>query len=81
MNYESVVLHFMHFSSRILIIDNCLLQPPILEAKEVSSINLWMNNTQARSSTHYDPHHNLLCIVSGRKQGKRFAFFKLGASY
>ncbi|KAK4281212.1 hypothetical protein QN277_012734 [Acacia crassicarpa] len=42
--------------------------PPILEAKEVSSINLWMNNAQARSSTHYDPHHNLLCIVSGRKQ-------------
>ncbi|KAI9119444.1 hypothetical protein K1719_010119 [Acacia pycnantha] len=42
--------------------------PPILEAKEVSSINLWMNNAQARSSTHYDPHHNLLCVVSGRKQ-------------
>ncbi|XP_028758412.1 uncharacterized protein LOC114717446 isoform X2 [Neltuma alba] len=42
--------------------------PPILEAKELSSINLWMNNAQARSSTHYDPHHNLLCIVSGRKQ-------------
>ncbi|ONH93488.1 hypothetical protein PRUPE_8G234700 [Prunus persica] len=27
-----------------------------------------MNNAQARSSTHYDPHHNLLCIVSGCKQ-------------
>ncbi|XP_012569801.1 lysine-specific demethylase JMJ31 isoform X2 [Cicer arietinum] len=42
--------------------------PPILGAKELSCINLWMNNAQARSSTHYDPHHNLLCIVSGRKQ-------------
>lgn len=41
---------------------------PILESKELSSINLWMNNAQARSSTHYDPHHNLLCIVSGWKQ-------------
>ncbi|KAL5068164.1 hypothetical protein RYX36_019051 [Vicia faba] len=42
--------------------------PPILGAKELSSINLWMNNAQSRSSTHYDPLHNLLCIVSGRKQ-------------
>ncbi|KAJ1385542.1 JmjC domain [Sesbania bispinosa] len=42
--------------------------PPILAAKELSSINLWMNNAQAKSSTHYDPHHNLLCIVSGCKQ-------------
>lgn len=42
--------------------------PPILGAKYLSSINLWMNNAQSRSSTHYDPHHNLLCIVSGRKQ-------------
>ncbi|MED6146092.1 hypothetical protein PIB30_031334 [Stylosanthes scabra] len=42
--------------------------PPILEGKELSSINLWMNNAQARSSTHYDPHSNLLCIVSGQKQ-------------
>lgn len=45
-----------------------ILMPPILVSKELSSINLWMNNAQARSSTHYDPHHNLLCIVSGRKQ-------------
>ncbi|KAK8555419.1 hypothetical protein V6N13_045950 [Hibiscus sabdariffa] len=27
-----------------------------------------MNIAQARSSAHYDPHHNLLCIVAGRKQ-------------
>ncbi|XP_021280558.1 uncharacterized protein LOC110413877 [Herrania umbratica] len=42
--------------------------PAILEEKNLSSINLWMNNAQARSSAHYDPHNNLLCIVTGRKQ-------------
>ncbi|KAL1059707.1 hypothetical protein V6Z11_1Z014400 [Gossypium hirsutum] len=45
-----------------------LAQPAILEGKNLSSINLWMNIAQARSSAHYDPHHNLLCIVTGRKQ-------------
>ncbi|CAL0316136.1 unnamed protein product [Lupinus luteus] len=42
--------------------------PPFLAAKELSSINLWMNNALARSSTHYDPYHNLLCIDSVQKQ-------------
>ncbi|XP_034228744.1 lysine-specific demethylase JMJ30 isoform X4 [Prunus dulcis] len=42
--------------------------PVFLEDKVLASTNLWMNNAQARSSTHYDPHHNLLCIVSGCKQ-------------
>lgn len=42
--------------------------PPFLEKKTISSINLWMNSAQTRSSTHYDPHHNLLCIVTGCKQ-------------
>ncbi|XP_040364728.1 bifunctional peptidase and (3S)-lysyl hydroxylase Jmjd7 isoform X2 [Rosa chinensis] len=42
--------------------------PAFLEDKSLISVNLWMNNAQARSSTHYDPHHNLLCIVSGCKQ-------------
>ncbi|KAJ7972738.1 2-oxoglutarate (2OG) and Fe(II)-dependent oxygenase superfamily protein [Quillaja saponaria] len=42
--------------------------PESLETKALASINLWMNNAQSRSSTHYDPHHNLLCIVSGCKQ-------------
>ncbi|KOM35069.1 hypothetical protein LR48_Vigan02g121900 [Vigna angularis] len=45
-----------------------ILTPSILASKELSSINLWMNNAEARSSTHYDPHHNLLCIVSGCKR-------------
>ncbi|EPS66246.1 hypothetical protein M569_08531, partial [Genlisea aurea] len=42
--------------------------PTFLEGKKLDSINLWMNSAQSRSSTHYDPHHNLLCIVSGDKQ-------------
>ncbi|KAL3517617.1 hypothetical protein ACH5RR_020206 [Cinchona calisaya] len=42
--------------------------PSFLESKTMASVNLWMNNARSRSSTHYDPHHNLLCIVSGCKQ-------------
>ncbi|XP_076883517.1 lysine-specific demethylase JMJ31-like [Bidens hawaiensis] len=42
--------------------------PQFLETKTLSSINLWMNSAQTRSSTHYDPHHNLLCVVAGSKQ-------------
>ncbi|MCL7022449.1 hypothetical protein MKW94_022994, partial [Papaver nudicaule] len=38
-------------------------------AKTLTSINLWMNNAKSRSSTHYDPDHNLLCVVAGCKQG------------
>ena len=49
-----------------------LLQPAFLETKTLASINLWMNSAQARSSTHYDPHHNLLCIIAGCKQGLLF---------
>jgi hypothetical protein len=36
--------------------------------KIIASVNLWMNSKQSRSSTHYDPHHNLLCIVACSKQ-------------
>ncbi|CAN8252387.1 unnamed protein product [Cochlearia groenlandica] len=42
--------------------------PIILGEKSLSSINFWMNSAQARSTTHYDPHHNLLCVVSGCKK-------------
>lgn len=42
--------------------------PLFLESKSLSSINLWMNSTRSRSSTHYDPHHNVLCVVAGCKQ-------------
>ncbi|XP_057825847.2 lysine-specific demethylase JMJ31 isoform X2 [Cryptomeria japonica] len=42
--------------------------PRFLDPDVLSSINLWMNVIRSRSSTHYDPHHNLLCVVAGRKQ-------------
>ncbi|XP_042988135.1 uncharacterized protein LOC122315900 isoform X3 [Carya illinoinensis] len=42
--------------------------PVFLERRVFASINLWMNSAKSRSSTHYDPHHNLLCIVAGSKQ-------------
>ncbi|VVB17064.1 unnamed protein product [Arabis nemorensis] len=42
--------------------------PTLLGGKSLSSINFWMNSAEARSSTHYDPHHNLLCVVSGCKK-------------
>ncbi|XP_019265251.1 PREDICTED: uncharacterized protein LOC109242842 isoform X2 [Nicotiana attenuata] len=45
------------------------IQTPVpLETKSLASVNLWMNSMNSRSSTHYDPHHNLLCIVSGCKE-------------
>ncbi|XP_068634537.1 lysine-specific demethylase JMJ31 [Aristolochia californica] len=43
-------------------------KPSFIKTKSLASINLWMNGAHARSSTHYDPHHNLLCVVAGRKQ-------------
>ncbi|KNA19841.1 hypothetical protein SOVF_057890 [Spinacia oleracea] len=42
--------------------------PSFLGPNKLSSINLWMNNAESRSSTHYDPHHNLLCVVAGCKR-------------
>ncbi|GAB2234584.1 hypothetical protein Droror1_Dr00003840 [Drosera rotundifolia] len=42
--------------------------PSFLATKALASINLWMNNEHSRSSSHYDPHHNLLCVVAGCKR-------------
>ncbi|ONK65020.1 tRNA wybutosine-synthesizing protein 5 [Asparagus officinalis] len=50
------------------ILSNDLQTPVFVRAKELTSINLWMNKARSRSSTHYDPYHNLLCIVAGSKQ-------------
>lgn len=43
--------------------------PSFLQSS-VSAMNLWMSVNGSRSSTHYDPFHNLLCIVSGCKEVK-----------
>lgn len=45
-----------------------IIMPGFLQTNAISCSNLWMNITQSRSSTHYDPHHNLLCVVAGCKQ-------------
>ncbi|KAK9919096.1 hypothetical protein WJX75_009374 [Coccomyxa subellipsoidea] len=43
-------------------------EPQCLEAGQVSHINLWMCTRGSRSSLHYDPYHNLLCVVTGSKE-------------
>ncbi|KAL6845470.1 hypothetical protein ACP4OV_024965 [Aristida adscensionis] len=43
-------------------------EPIFLCGKPFSSINFWMNKAHLRSSTHYDPHHNLLCVLAGCKK-------------
>ncbi|KAG6544344.1 hypothetical protein Mapa_014178 [Marchantia paleacea] len=42
--------------------------PSVLEGKDVWNINLWMSMRSSRSSTHYDPYHNILCVVAGEKK-------------
>ncbi|KAI3874428.1 hypothetical protein MKX03_004758 [Papaver bracteatum] len=54
--------------SQLEILREDIQMPKILKAKTLTSINLWMNNVKSRSSTHYDPDHNLLCVVAGCKQ-------------
>jgi hypothetical protein len=43
---------------------------PDFLAKPVQNINLWMSVNGSRSSTHYDPYQNLLCVVAGSKRVK-----------
>ncbi|KAJ4968773.1 hypothetical protein NE237_015474 [Protea cynaroides] len=54
--------------SQLEILKEDIQMPTFLEAKALASINIWMNNSKSRSSTHYDPHHNLLCVVTGCKR-------------
>ncbi|KAL2612998.1 hypothetical protein R1flu_024690 [Riccia fluitans] len=42
--------------------------PLVLDGIEVWNINLWMSMKSSRSSTHYDPYHNVLCVVAGEKR-------------
>lgn len=37
-------------------------------APTLSSVNLWASLAPTRSSLHYDPHHNLLCVARGAKR-------------
>ncbi|KAG9451839.1 hypothetical protein H6P81_004743 [Aristolochia fimbriata] len=55
-------------SSYLEILLDDIQKPSFIKNKILTSINFWMNGGHARSSTHYDPHHNLLCVVAGHKQ-------------
>lgn len=43
--------------------------PPVALADvTLSSVNLWVAARATLSSAHYDPHHNLLCVITGHKR-------------
>lgn len=42
--------------------------PAALQGVQLQSTNLWMNGGPSTSSLHYDPQHNLLCVVCGFKR-------------
>lgn len=44
------------------------IETPRFLQSTLSNINLWMSVNGSRSSTHYDPYHNLLCVVFGCKE-------------
>ncbi|GMH33274.1 hypothetical protein BSKO_01108 [Bryopsis sp. KO-2023] len=44
--------------------------PAIVQQKNITQINLWMAGSSSRSSPHYDPYHNVLCVVTGSKRVK-----------
>lgn len=54
--------------SQLGILHEDIQTPVFLETEKLTSINLWMNRAESRSSTHYDPYNNLLCVVSGSKK-------------
>ncbi|KAK1296587.1 hypothetical protein QJS10_CPB15g01871 [Acorus calamus] len=54
--------------SSLEVLKDDIQMPMFLDRRPLASINLWMNSVRSRSSTHYDPHHNILCVVSGCKQ-------------
>lgn len=45
-----------------------LVQPPAIANLHVASTNIWMNHSAVSTSAHYDPHHNLLCVLCGHKR-------------
>jgi hypothetical protein len=40
----------------------------VLADLSLSSTNLWFSSAPSRSSLHYDPYDNLLCVVTGSKR-------------
>ncbi|AQL00139.1 2-oxoglutarate (2OG) and Fe(II)-dependent oxygenase superfamily protein [Zea mays] len=67
-NYKSSHMDENKEGCSLQVLEGDIQEPIFLRGKSFSSINFWMNKGHLRSSTHYDPHHNLLCVVSGRKK-------------
>ncbi|KAA6428022.1 MAG: hypothetical protein FRX49_02684 [Trebouxia sp. A1-2] len=44
--------------------------PDVISHADLVHTNLWMSIRGSRSSLHYDPYHNLLCMVQGQKTVK-----------
>lgn len=44
--------------------------PMIMQHKNIAQVNLWMAADSSRSSPHYDPYNNVLCVVTGSKRVK-----------
>lgn len=47
--------------------------PCILQHKQLTSTNLWFSSSNSRSSLHYDPYENLLCVVTGSKRVRLYS--------
>ncbi|KAH7388264.1 hypothetical protein KP509_16G066700 [Ceratopteris richardii] len=45
-----------------------IIMPSFLNPTSVANINFWMTARESKSSTHYDPYHNILCVVVGQKK-------------
>ncbi|KAI9892061.1 MAG: hypothetical protein M1814_001766 [Vezdaea aestivalis] len=79
----------------VAIPDYCYVDPPgplppaqtgqysTLETTKVSEplINAWLGPRQAKSPLHYDPYHNLLCQVVGRKYVRLYSPLETGNVY
>jgi hypothetical protein len=50
------------------LLGECAPLPPALAAAPLTSANLWASATPTRSSCHYDPYGNALCVVTGAKR-------------
>lgn len=47
--------------------------PDPIRHLQLAACNLWINSSEAHSSTHYDPYHNFLCVVSGFKRATLYS--------
>ena len=41
--------------------------PESIKNLNIDRTNFWLNNGNIESGLHYDEHHGMLCVLSGRK--------------